>query len=374
MRKHIAIIVNNARSLVNFHGALILEFIAHNCEVSVLVPRDTSQKDFELVESLGTVCYLVSLKPTSKNLITELRSLREIRRLLRFLKPDYMFAYTIKPVVYGLLSSFKTDISKCFVLISGLGTSFLPTSFKSYFLYRIVRVLYYLSLKRACKVIFLNTDDKKLFLDYGFVTEAQARQVNGTGVDIEYYSNTSFPKNKSLTFLMISRFIRDKGIYEYVSSAKNIREKYPKVRFLLVGFIDENPSAISTSELKEWEDLGIIECLGQLDDVRPAIEKCNVFVLPSYREGTSKSVLEAMSMGRPVITTNAPGCRETVNHGVNGYIIETKSSTHLVKAMEKFIEQPDLVVKMGKESRRLVEEKYDVNKVNREILNILEVN
>jgi glycosyltransferase involved in cell wall biosynthesis len=163
---------------------------------------------------------------------------------------------------------------------------------------------------------------------------------------------------------MIGRLLGDKGVREYASAARRVRAKFPRARFQLAGWIDENPDAIAQSELDLWTAEGTLEFLGRLDDVRPAIAACTVYVLPSYREGTPRTVLEAMAMGRPVITTDAPGCRETVVNGENGYLVDVQSVEALVGAMESFIDNPDLAAAMGLRSRQIVEDKYDVHKVN----------
>jgi len=182
-------------------------------------------------------------------------------------------------------------------------------------------------------------------------------------VDISEYQVTPLPGEGS-RFLMIARLLGDKGVREYVSAARIVRSSNPNARFGLVGWIDENPNAIAQSELNGWIEEGGIEFHGRLEDVRPAIAKSSVYVLPSYREGTPRTVLEAMAMGRPIITTDAPGCRETVINGENGYLVPVKSVDDLVEAMQRFMDDPDLAETMGRRSREIAEDKYDVHKVN----------
>jgi len=167
---------------------------------------------------------------------------------------------------------------------------------------------------------------------------------------------------------MICRLLGDKGVREYAAAAKKLREKQKQACIRLIGWIDENPDSISPAELDEWVHSGDVEFLGYLQDIRPAIADSSVYVLPSYREGTPRTVLEAMAMGRPIITTDAPGCRETVVDGENGLLVPVKSVSRLVEAMQRFIENPDLAVEMGKRSRAIAEEKYDVRKVNEVML------
>jgi len=196
--------------------------------------------------------------------------------------------------------------------------------------------------------------------------------VNGSGVDVSDYNVLPLPRDNNgaikPSFLLIARLLKDKGIIEYVAAAERVKQLYPEAEFHLVGGLDENPAAISELQLDEWIAQGDITYWGQIKDVRPAIEACSVYVLPSYREGTSRSVLEAMSMGRAIITTDAPGCRETVIAGENGYLISVKAVDELVEAMTQFIEQPALYEQMGQMSRRIALEKYDVKKVNDHML------
>lgn len=191
--------------------------------------------------------------------------------------------------------------------------------------------------------------------------------VNGSGVSVHEYAVTPYPmshQQPSVHFLLIARLLGDKGVREYAQAAKMISEKYAHVHFSLVGWVDDNPDAIKQAELDEWITDQRLEFLGKLSDVRPAIAASSVYVLPSYREGTPRTVLEAMAMGRAIITTDAPGCRETVVDGLNGFLVPVKSVDALVQAMEKFIIQPELIQTMGIESRKVAENKFDVNAVN----------
>jgi glycosyltransferase involved in cell wall biosynthesis len=196
---------------------------------------------------------------------------------------------------------------------------------------------------------------------------------NGSGVDLEFFTPKQCPSQ--ISFLLMARLIREKGIYEYAEAAQIIKEKYPEINFSLVGYIDEkSPSAVSRQDLQQWIESGTIDFKGFLTDVRPAIENSTIYVLPSYYpEGTPRSVLEAMAMGRPIITTDSPGCRETVEHGVNGFLIPKCDVPALVTAIEFYIENPAEINRMGMASRRIAEEKYDVHKVNAVILKAMEL-
>jgi glycosyltransferase involved in cell wall biosynthesis len=227
-----------------------------------------------------------------------------------------------------------------------------------------VRVLYRFALGRTHKVFFQNADDERLFRKLGLLPAfVPSVVVNGSGVDVASFSSKPLPLG-TISFLMIGRLLGDKGVREYAAAARRIKAFHPRARFQLVGWIDTNPDAIGQSELDSWTTDGTLEFLGKLKDVRPAIAASTVYVLPSYREGTPRTVLEAMAMGRPIITTDAPGCRETVIDQQNGFLVPVKSVEALAEAMMKFIEDPSLALRMGRRSREIAEAKYDVHNVN----------
>lgn len=196
--------------------------------------------------------------------------------------------------------------------------------------------------------------------------------VNGSGVNVQDFDVMPLPKDDAgvvkASFLLIARLLGDKGVREYAESARIIKAQYPEAEFHLVGWIDDNPSAISKADLDEWIADSLLKYWGKLSDVRPAIAASSVYVLPSYREGTPRTVLEAMAMGRAIITTDAPGCRETVSHGVNGYLVGVKSVDDLVQCMQYFIEDPKLIEYMGQRSREIALNKYDVHQVNKHMM------
>ncbi|MCL1886918.1 MAG: glycosyltransferase family 4 protein, partial [Betaproteobacteria bacterium] len=223
------------------------------------------------------------------------------------------------------------------------------------------------------KVILLNSDDQTDLMKMKLIDPSRTMLISGIGVDLSFFQNTPAVK-EPVTFILIARMLREKGIYDFVHAARILRETYPKTRFLLVGGTDANPGSIKEAELSQWHNEKIVDWARQVSDVRPYLRQSSVFVLPSYyREGLPRSTQEAMAMGRPVITTNSPGCRDTVIDGKNGFIVPVRSPDALVKAMERFIKSPDLIESMGRESRELAEQHYDVNKINRKILSILDI-
>jgi glycosyltransferase involved in cell wall biosynthesis len=299
--------------------------------------------------------------------VADLRTLWQMLLLIREVRPDAVFACMIKQVIYGLMAASIAGVPQRYALITGLGYAFQGGGQRS-LLRRLAQGLYALSLKGVKKIFFQNPDDMKLFYDSGILKpNSPACVVNGSGVNMSHYTLVPLPKDDPC-FLMVARLIGDKGVREYATAAKIVKAEYPKTRFALVGWIDENPSSIRQEELDAWIAEGSIDFIGRLTDVRPAIAQCSVFVLPSYREGTPRSVLEAMSMGRPIITTDAPGCRETVIQGENGFLVPVTAVDELVVAMEKFLTEASLIQKMGQRSFEIAKEKYDVHKVNQVML------
>lgn len=299
--------------------------------------------------------------------LADLASLRALWRLFRELRPDVFLGYTIKPVIYGTLAAAVAGVPHRFAMITGLGYAFGRQEAKQRLVGGIARALYRLALARAERVFFQNPDDLTLFRDGGLLRSGeQAVIINGSGVDTDFFRTVPLPSLP--VFLFIGRLLVDKGVREYAAAARVLRERHPQVRCLLVGWLDENPATIEAAELERWTADGDVEFLGRLDDVRPVFEQCSVYVLPSYREGTPRTVLEAMAMGRAVITTDAPGCRETVTDGENGFLVPVGDAVALADAMQRLVDEPALAERMGERGRRVAEDKYDVRKVNARIL------
>jgi glycosyltransferase involved in cell wall biosynthesis len=359
----ILLIASFPESILTFRGPLIASLQARGLEVHIAspgLPVGNALRD--VLEASGVIVHDIPLQRTNANPFKDMVLLWRLFSLMRKTQPDIVLSYTVKPVIYGTLAAWLAHVPRRYALITGLG--YLFTGDRKGVVTRIVKELYSFSLAKTNKAFFQNTDDQQLFRECGVLGAATASiVVNGSGVDIDAYAVKPLPAGPS-RFLMIARLLGDKGVREYVKAAQRMKAQYPDVWFGLVGWIDENPDAISNAELDAWVEEGNIEFLGRLDDVRPAIADASVYVLPSYREGTPRTVLEAMAMGRPIITTDAPGCRETVVDGDNGFLVQVQSVDALVDAMQKFIDDPTLADKMGRRSRDIAEEKYDVRKVN----------
>ncbi len=359
-------ILNYSPTLINFRGDLIRALVELGHEVICFGPEAGFEQP---LQELGADYRQIPLHRTGLNPLKDIKTLFSLRKVLKEIKPDIVFSYTVKPIVYGSIAAHMAGVRQMYAMIEGLGYVFTEQSIKQKILRQLVCFLYRKALKYNRVVFFLNPDDMQLFIESGIVPNAvKPVLINGIGVNIEKFAFAP-PKLSPVTFLLIARLIKDKGILEYVESARLLKQKYPDARFQLLGPLDINPVAITQEQLEQWTKEGIIEYLGKTNDVRPYIADASVFVLPSfYREGTPRSVLEAMSMGRPIITTDAPGCKETVIDGRNGFLVPVKDVDTLKSAMEKFILKPDLIVQMGEQSRIIAEEKYDVRKVNRAIL------
>lgn len=360
--RSILIVAGYADSLVNFRGDLIRALLKKEIRVMAAAPGLAGDVK-SVLESWGCECHELGIARTGVNPAKDLLVVWQLLGLMRRCRPDMVLAYTIKPVVYGMVAAALARVPARFALVTGLGYAFQGGDGRA-LIRLIAKILYRVSLAFTHKVFFQNPDDEALFRDSGVLSASvPSRVLNGSGIDVDRFAFTQSPAQGPV-FLLIARLLGDKGVREYVTAARQIKARFPCARFQVAGWIDSSPDAIDAAELDAWIREGTVEYLGKLDDVRPAIADSTVYVLPSYREGTPRTVLEAMAMGRAVITTDAPGCRETVVDGDNGFLVPVKSVGALEQAMLKFIETPSLAVRMGARGRQLAEEKYDVHKVN----------
>ena len=370
------IIASYPASILKFRGALIAAIQQAGFDIHIAAPEfnDYPEERDNLI-ALGYIVHDIPMQRTGTNPAIDAKTLLALYHLMRKIKPDYMMAYTIKPVIYGSLAAKLARVPQRFALITGLGYAFQGADeqgYKKSNLQKIMHKLYSVALASTHKVFFQNPDDEALFKSMGILTpNASTTVVNGSGVNVSEYNVVPFPiiNNKPAPrFLLIARLLGDKGVKEYAQAAQLVKDKHPQAEFDLVGWIDDNPDSIEQQELDKWIDDGLLKFWGKLSDVQPAIAASSIYVLPSYREGTPRTVLEAMAMGRPIITTDAPGCRETVIDGQNGYLVPVKSVDELATAMERFIINPELIEKMGMASRALAEKKFDVHSVNKSML------
>lgn len=370
----LAILGNQAFALINFRGALVREMVKRNVTVFALAP-DYDDESRARVAALGAIPVASSMSRTGMNPVRDLIDMWKLARTLRALDLDATFSYFIKPVIYGTLAARLAGVPSRTAMIEGAGYVFLAGqggSLRRTALRLLVIRLYRLALGQAKHVFMLNRDDEKLFVGSGMVAASKVSRINGIGVDLAQFSLRPLPPGQ-ICFLLVGRLLREKGVHEYIAAARTVKQCHLGVRFILLGGVDLNPGSVSVREVEQWVDEGIIEWPGHVSDVAAWITQASVFVLPSYGEGLPRSTQEAMAMGRPIITTDVPGCRETVDEGVNGFIVAARESVGLAQAMLKFIEQPALVEAMGRQSRRLAEERFDVHSINDDILRVMEI-
>jgi glycosyltransferase involved in cell wall biosynthesis len=345
-------------------------FLERGHEV-VAVGNEAEEKWAEKFSSLNIKYRQADIQRTGTNPLKDLKTLKGLKKIIKEERPQKIFSYQAKTVIYGGIAAKRYNEIDYYPLIAGVGSVFLAKGFKAKLVRAVLKMEYKLALKGAKKVFFQNQDDVQIFLSNRLVKKSQIEMMNGSGVNLEKFCVQSLPSQPA--FLCISRLIRDKGVIEYLTASKKVKEDYPNVRFLLVGPFDTNPSAITKEELDSFVNDGVVEYFGEQEDVVPYLAQCSVYVLPSYREGTPKTVLEAMASGKAIITTDAPGCRETVIDGENGYLVPVKDVDALAEKMRFFIDNPETIMEMAKKGRSMVEEKFDVKKVNASVLKTMEL-
>jgi glycosyltransferase involved in cell wall biosynthesis len=374
LTKHILIISSELFSLINFRSSLIKYLIDCGHRVTALAPKEkyNNEDSIQKFKSMGVIFKSYSLSRTGLNPFKDYSSYKSICLVISKCKPDIVIAYTAKPVIYAGMAMRLFPKISFFPLITGLGYGFTEgDEVKRKLIRQLMIILYRKGLKNSKSIIFQNPDDEKLFYKLKIIFKNMSSHiVHGSGVDLDLYPFSPLPKKP--IFLMLARLLIDKGVREYAEAARIVKAKFPKAIFQLAGRLDSNPSTISSNELNFWINEGFIQYLGEISSVQKSITSCRFYVLPSYREGTPRSVLEAMATGRPVITTDVPGCRETVIHGKNGLLVPPKNSKSLANAMIQLLEETDdKTQSMGRESFILAKEKYAVERVNKDIISIL---
>jgi|26BtaG_2_1085354.scaffolds.fasta_scaffold03093_4 glycosyltransferase involved in cell wall biosynthesis len=373
MKKSFLVVASSAPSLAGFRKPLILALLNKGLTVHVAAPELLANTEvMSQLNELGVVTHDSPMQRTGMNPVSDLKTTLALRRLMKSIQPDYFLGYTIKPVIYGNLAAWLAGVPNRIALITGLGYAFVDDdkSLKRKAVNQVVVRLYTAALSRCQVVFFQNQDDETLFQESGIIsTKTNSVVVNGSGVPVEEYIYELAPIHSSLSFFLMARLIAAKGVRVYVDAARIVKKQYPEANFILAGELDSNPDGIQQKELDGWIKEGLIDYRGRLSDVKPVLKECSAFVLPSYyREGVPRSILEALATGRAIITTDSVGCRETVIDSDNGFLIAIKDADALAEAMLKFIEQPELIGRMGKRSREMAEQKYDVHKVNHHML------
>lgn len=358
----VVICANTAWNLWNFRRGLIRALLDAGVEVFAVAPAD---KYAPALVGMGCRFEDMPMDSMGTSPLKDTHLLLRFRKLFRRIRPHFFLGYTIKPNIYGSIAAQLCGVATI-NNISGLGNAFLRKNW----LNRIVRTLYAWSLVRSDHVFFQNPDDRALFLDLGLVKAGRSSLLPGSGVDLAHFLPAP-PRGDEVRFLLIARLLWDKGVGEYVEAARIVRQRFPGTRFQLLGFLGpENPSAIDRRTLEDWIAEGAVEYVGRRDDVRPVIADADCMVLPSYYpEGTPRTLLEGAAMGKPLIATDVPGCREVIEHGVNGYLCQPRDPADLANKIGEFLQLTEgNLAAMRAASRRKAERQFDENIVIRAYL------
>lgn len=364
----ILISINTSWNIYNFRAGLIRAFLTQGYEVIAASPTDAYSPH---LKELGCRHLPLQMDNEGTSPLKDFGFFLRYLRLLRRERPDVFLGFTIKPNIYGSLAARLLQIPVV-NNVSGLGTAFIRDSWLTH----IVKALYRLALRSSATVFFQNEDDRSLFVDFKLVEPEQTALLPGSGIDLERFcpKQAASPQPAAPCFLLIARLLRDKGVGEFIDAARIVKTRFPEARFQLLGFLDaQNRTAIPKATVDEWVGEGIVEYLGVADDVRPYIAASNCVVLPSYREGTPRTLLEAAAMAKPLIATDVPGCREVVEHGKNGFLCEVRDPANLAQKLFDFIDLSHAErIAMGKASRVKVEREFDENIVIQRYLERIE--
>ena len=349
----VILVSNSAFGLYNFRAGVIRSLLASGCRVVAVAPRDSFS---EALERQGVLCEDIALSPRGINPLAEALLFLRLIRIFRLYKPQAVFNYTIKPVIYGSWAAHWAGVPSVAVL-TGLGYAFLHDSWIA----RVARGLLRLALHFALEVWVINADDGQTLRERGVVQGAKLRQLPGEGIDLAHFQPADWHVGAEVSLLLIGRMLRDKGVVEFVSAARRLKPRYPHVRFQLLGPADaQNLAAITLTEIQGWVAQGHVEYLGATDDVRPYIQASDCIVLPSYREGLPRVLMEAAAMARPVVVADSSGCREAVEPGRTGLLCRAGDAEDLTQKLEHMIQMSRSErVAMGRRGREFVEAAFD---------------
>jgi glycosyltransferase involved in cell wall biosynthesis len=351
---------------------LVARLRAADCRVTVFAPAGDADADAAIL-AMGAALRHYPLDRKGLNPMRDLGTLAALYRLFRREKPDMLFCYTIKPVIYGCLAARFAGVRRRFAAITGLGYMFEADSAPKKALLALAALLYRLTLLGAAAVFFQNREDREFFAKAGIVRPAHRVELTrGTGVDVAHFAPAPLPSGPPV-FLLVGRLLEAKGLHEYAHAARMLKKRHPGVRFQLLGPPEQGIGSVPLESVRDWEREGIIEYLGQTGDVRPCLAAASVIVLPSWREGTPCSVMEGMSMGRPAVVTDTPGCRAVVVGGINGHLAPPRDPQALAEGMERFILHPEDIASMGAASRRIAVEEFDAHKVAAQIMRVMDL-
>lgn len=371
-KKRILVLASLDHSLINFRGDFIKSLIKNDYKVFAAAPgfsNDMSQR----IQDLGATPLSYNLQRTGLNPFKDLKSILELKKLISVNKIDLVFPYTVKPVIYGSIAANMTK-TPVVSLITGLGFAFTGLTRKARNLQRFNEFLYKISIRKNKRIIFQNPDDYQLFLDRKIISKKhKIGIVSGSGVNLnQFKTRVNENSTDTISFIVVSRLIKEKGIELFMNAAEELKNKYPKAEFHVIGAPDKSPSAVSSERLNHLHEAGTIVFHGIQHNVPEHLFKRDIFVLPTYyREGIPRSILEALSVGMPIITTNTPGCKETIINKKNGLLIEPQNYEQLATAMEFFLVNKNKIKEMGINSRNYAKERFDVNIINKNLLKMI---
>lgn len=371
----IIIVGTTASSMLHFRIELIKTLIDNNYDIYTFICEYTIEELNKLKE-LGVTPITYTMARGGLNPFADLKAVKELTKKIKEIQSNIVFSFFAKPVVYGTIAARFAKVPKVIGMLEGLGYTFTDQpngiSFKAKIVRSIQVLLYRVALPKLDDLIFLNHDDPKDLLEKYSIKAKKVHVLGGIGLNLEQYPYSTAPTSL-INFLFIGRLLKEKGIFELAEAAKIVKEQYPECVITVLGAIDpENMGALKKDQLDNLIQKKIFNYPGYVNNIQEWIKNCSVFILPSYREGFPRSTQEAMAIGRPIITTDVPGCRETVIDGVNGFLIPKWNSEALAKKMIYFINNPAQVNVMGQESYKISVEKFDANKVNDKLIQILE--
>lgn len=357
LQPRVVISANSSWNIINFRSELIRGLKRARFDPIIVSPDDGGAR--KKLQALDVELIEVAIDRSGMTMLHDVRLLSSYFSILKRLAPAAYLGFTIKPNIYGCIAARVLQIPSI-ANISGLGTVFVKQSMLTV----LVVALYKFALRRTNVIFFQNSDDRALFIDRGIIRAEQARLLPGSGIDLDRFVPAPVPQGP-FKFLLVARLLGDKGVREYVDAARALKRELPEVTFQLLGGLDEgNRTAIAKDELDRWVAEGIIEHLGQADDVRPFIRAASALVLPSYREGLPRTLLEGAAMARPLIATDVPGCRDIVSDGVNGFLCRSHDWRSLAGAMRKLLALPAAERRqMGAAGRKLAEDRFSVQRV-----------
>lgn len=369
MSKSICIVATNGTSLTNFRGPFISDLVKRGYEVTCVSIEPPEEME-DSIRALGAKYVQVEGSRVGTGIFSGFGMIKAYKRLFRELNPDVCFLYMSKPIAFGGYAAVKSKVKHINILVNGLENAYYRTGIKDFIVRCVMSTFYRYIAKRADNVFFQNHDDMNYFKEHGMLKKENASVVGGSGVDMSYFQKKPLPDKP--IFLMVARLLWSKGIREYLAAAEKLKNCCPHAKVMLVGGLDKNDESLSEAELNDYIKKADIEYCGFANDVRPYLEKCSVFVLPSYHEGLPRSVIEAMSVGRAIITTDVPGCRETVNDGKNGYLVPVRDCNQLFQKMKSLADSPELRMEMAEQSYRMCKAKFEVGIVNQSMIEKME--